>query len=126
MASQADVRIIDNAILEAYEGGTGTAVDTSDSGLSWWDRLKESVVPESYGESVVNAIYSTPGNTLRADPVYDRNDLSSPNVYVQAKGAAKELASAAGAFGGKILIVLAVLALLAIAVHAGVTAYVRR
>lgn len=95
-------------------------------GLSWWDSLKESVVPESYGESVVNAIYSTPGNTLKPDPAYNVEDLSSPNVYVKAKGAITEAASALTGFGGKALMYAAVFVLVAVAVYALVPALVRR
>lgn len=94
-----------------------TVTLSGENEISLWDRFKESIVPESYGESIVNSIYSTPSNTLKVDPAYDKEDLSSPNVYVQAKGAVKDFASAAAGFGGKLAIIVIVVALLAIFVH---------
>jgi hypothetical protein len=92
----------------------------------FWDSLKRAVVPESYGESVVNSIYSDPANTLKPDPYYDVDDLSSPNIYVQAKGAVKDTVSAFNAFGTKAVIVIAVFLLHAIAVYEGVGGLARR
>lgn len=122
MASQADVRRVENLMEDAPDTFTVPFVDE----LTWWDRLKLSITPESHAESVVNAIYSTPANTLKTDPYYDQQDLGSPNVFVAAKGAVSDVFSAASGFGKNILIIAVVGIVLAIAVHAGVTAFVRR
>lgn len=120
MASQADIRTIDNAI-EASQTVTGNL------NLSLWDRVKIAVVPESYAESIVNEIYGTSApRTLQPDPVFDRSDFSSPNVYVRAKGAISDTVSAITGFGNKALITAAIFILIAIAVYSLVPALVRR
>lgn len=112
-------------------------VNQASTGMSYFDSFLGFITPESHAESIVNQIYSTPGNTLKRDPVYNREDFSSPNVYVATKGA---ISSAAGAVSsavsgtvtalsgfakwglvGVVLILLAV-----VAVYAGVGAFVRR
>lgn len=59
-----------------------------DSTLSLWDRIKESVVPESQAESLVNQIYGVGGtiqNSIPDPEVGDPKDLSLPAVFVRAK-----------------------------------------
>lgn len=110
-----------------YSPTTPTLTGTEDLSLSWWDKIKESVVPESYGESIVREVYgSTPSRTLQRDPVYDPNDFSSPNVYRQGKAALSDAASAFSAFGTKALIIGGVFILLVVIAYAGTTAFVRR
>jgi hypothetical protein len=117
MASQADVRAVDNALMEP------ATVDTS---LSFWERLKLAVTPESYAESIVNEIYSDPARTLLPDPNYDPRDFTSPAVYVQAKGAVSDALQSVSGFGTKALLYVAAFVLIAIAVYALVPALVRR
>lgn len=117
MASQADVRAVDNAIMEAEELAPS---------LSWWDTLKESVMPESYGESLVREIYSNPKRSLQPDPVYDVRDLSSPNVYIRGKAAVSDAVSSLKGFGMKAGIIALVVVLLAIFVYAGAGAFVNK
>lgn len=128
MASQADIRRVE---LEIERNATiSTDADLS---MSWWDRALEYVTPQSYGESLVNEIYSAPARTLRPDPIYNRNDLSSPNVYVQTKGAIQsgigalsDAASALGGFGKKALIIGALFIVLLVVVYVAVPAFIRR
>lgn len=58
------------------------------SGLSLWDRIKESIVPESQAESLVNQIYGVGGTAEKGIPDPETGnaaDLSLPAVYVRAK-----------------------------------------
>lgn len=120
MASQAEIRAVDNAIEAEY---TLTASYADD--LSWWDRVKIAIVPESYGEAMVNEIYGNgAARTLKPDPVYDERDLSSPNVYVSAKGAIKDTVSAVGSFATGGFIVIAGVFLVAIILYAAVPALI--
>jgi hypothetical protein len=90
----------------------------------WLSRL---VTPESYGESVVNQIYGGNGSAaITPDPSYDVNDLSSPNVYVAAKGAVKETLSTVGGGLEKWLYIIIGVVLLAVVVNAAVPALLRR
>ena len=90
----------------------------------WLSRL---VTPESYGESVVNQIYGGNGaDAVNADPVYDVNDLSSPNVYVAAKQAAKDAATTIGGVTSKWLYIIICVVLLAVVLNAAVPAMLRR
>lgn len=119
MASQADIRAVDNAI-EASQTVTGDA-------LSFWDRLGIFITPESHGESIVNEIYgSSPARTLLQDPAYDRNDLSSPNVYVRGKETLKSAAEAITGFTTKGIIFLAIIVVILVLGHAAITAFIRR
>jgi len=96
------------------------------SRISFFDALIESVTPESYGESVVNQIYSDPKRTLLPDPAYNVQDLSSPNVYVAAKGAVSNALNVASSFGKNALLIGLGVLLLVVAVYALVPALVRR
>lgn len=60
---------------------------------TWIDDL---ILPKSYGESVVDAIYGKGGTAQvgAPDPSYDPADLSSPNVYVEGKKAVTTLGAA--------------------------------
>ena len=91
-----------------------------------WDNFLRRITPESYAESVVNAIYSTPGNTLKPDPFYDVDDLSSPNVYVEAKGTIKDAATALQGFATNSLFVVGAFILVAVFIYALAPALVRR
>lgn len=119
MASQADIRSVDNAIAASQ-------TVSGEIGLSFWDRIKIAVVPESYGESIVNEIYGSAARTLHPDPYYDSRDVSSPNVYVRAKGAIGDVASALTGFGGKALWIIGGLLILAIVLNAAIPALIRR
>lgn len=112
-------------------------VSQSSTGISYFDSFLGFITPESHAESIVNQIYSTPGNTLKRDPVYNREDFSSPNVYVAAKGAISDAAgavssavsgtvSALGGFAKWGLIGVVLILLAVVAVYAGTTALVRR
>jgi hypothetical protein len=62
--------------------------------MSWLPQwVDDLILPKSYAESVVDSIYGAGGTLSKGiatpDPTYDPADLSSPNVYVQAKGAVK-------------------------------------
>jgi hypothetical protein len=104
-----------------------TPTATEDLSLSWWDKVKESIVPESYGESLVREIYgSTPARTLQRDPVYNPEDFSSPNAFVRGKAALSDAASALSGFGTKAAIIGVIVLLLVVIAYAGTTAFVRR
>lgn len=65
--------------------------------MSWLPEwLSRAITPESYGEKIVNDIYGPGGTAQRgqADPNYDVHDLSSPTVFVAAKGAITSAGSA--------------------------------
>lgn len=103
---------------------TETTVKPDANSISFLDSLREAVTPESYGESVVNQIYSDPARTLLPDPNYNVADFSSPNVYVAAKGAVTKALDTAGAFSNKLLLYGVLLLLLGVAVYALVPALV--
>lgn len=90
--------------------------------MSLWDRFKIWVTPESYAESLVNQIYDNPTATLQPDPLYDVKDLSSPNVYIQAKGAV----SSVGGYAMKAIYTLAGFLLIAIVLYAVLPALILR
>lgn len=109
----------------------------SQQGLSYFDQFLGWITPESHAESVVNQIYSTPGNTIQKDPYYSVEDFSSPNVYVKAKGAVTSAAqSVSSAVSGTFSaftgiakyagIAVVIVLLLVVATYAGVSAFARR
>lgn len=150
MASQSDYSgepfagTLDDVSLLGAQLGYGvvpfnpdTPVNQKDTGLSYFDSFLGFITPESHAESLVNEIYSTPGNTLKRDPVYSREDFAAPNVYVAAKGAISSAASAVGesvsgtfsalsGFAKYAALAVVVVLLLGIAVYAAVPALLRR
>lgn len=138
MASQSDVRAVElqieaAAASESYADsydplgfGTPPYVPTDQSQLSMWDSFLGSITPKSFGEAMVDRIYGDPANTLQRDPQYNRADLSSPNVWVQAKGAVTDTVSAITGFAKFGVIGVVGIILAAIVLHAAVTSYVRR
>lgn len=104
-------------MFELEYGSTGEQTDSvyaespAPEGLSYWDRFKIAITPESRGEAYINAVYG-PENNGRVNPDIDAlygvvngvpvdDDFSSPNVYVQAKGAVKDAVSSVSLALGK-------------------------
>lgn len=99
----------------------GSPEPTAQLQLSYWDSLKESVVPVSYGENLVNQIYGAGANPATPPPEYDPADLSSPNVYIHVRdSASKIIASAVSTTKGmfvKLGIVAVAAILIVVVVH---------
>lgn len=87
--------------------------------LSWWDRLKESIVPESFGEAEVRRMLESAPGTVVYD---DTADYSAPNVYVQAKGAVTQAFESSQ----KYLLYLGGFILIAVVIYAAIPALIMR
>jgi hypothetical protein len=94
--------------------------------LSLFDRILGAVTPTSHGEALVNAIYGGDTRGLTADPAYNIEDLSSPNVYVQTKGAIKDTVSALGSFAQNYAMVIGGFLVVLVILYAAVPALIRR
>lgn len=112
------------AYFDPFSGPSN--MDLPSNAPSTWESISRAITPESYAESIVNEIYSNPARTLLPDPAYNPGDLSSPNVYVKAKGAVKAAVDSATSFGTRALIIAVGVLLLGVAVYALVPALVRR
>lgn len=124
--SQADVRRIDQAIEQEQTVTVEGQFALSGNELNFWDRFLISITPESHAEGIVNEIYSSPSRTLKPDPAYDVTDLSSPNVYVNAKGAISDTVSAIKGFAGIGIATVAIFILVALAIYVAIPALIRR
>lgn len=75
-----------------YETAQMTVDDVDEQErIGWWEGFKRAIMPESRAEHLANEMMKTPAN----QPFhYDADDdFSSPNIFVEAKGAVKELIS---------------------------------
>jgi len=119
MASQADIRVIENEIL-------ANQTITAESDLNLWDRMLFAITPESHAETIVNEIYSSPARSLKPDPYYNPADLSKPQVYVTTKDTVKDFAGALTGFASGGLLMVAAFLLIGIAIYAAIPALIRR
>jgi hypothetical protein len=122
MASQAEIRAVDNAIFADPNVSTFTASPE----INLWDRILLTITPESYAESIVNEIYSSPQRSLKPDPYYNPADLTKPAVYVTTKETVKDFAGALSGFATGGLLTFAAFALIAIAIYAAIPVLLRR